>query len=193
MTGGSTLPGVDQLLTQQESFTSESFRLETLQSYAGSGEADGIAAFQRGDTEPPPDPDEDEYAAMLRTHTAEGRKHRRVHLVTEPVSDYMAYELCWEYGPHVAAGEDISIVPVRQPSDWPGGVPQVDFFLFDWETLFVQHYADDGLWLGVQHVRDSRRIEQARHVRELVLEHAMPWREYMARHPQLVARLPKGA
>lgn len=193
MSDGTTLPGVDQLLTHQGSFARESFRLETLQSYSGSGEDAGIAAFQRGDAEPPPDPEEEEYVAMLRSHTAAGRIHRRAHLITEPVSEYVAYELCWEYGPHVAAGEDIRIIPVCQSEDWPDGVPRQDFFLFDEETLFVQRYADDGLWLGVQHVRDPHRIEQARHVRGLVLEHAMPWRAYIVRHPKLVARLPKGA
>jgi hypothetical protein len=119
--------------------------------------------------------------------------HRRVHLVTEPVSDYVAYELCWEYGPHIAAGEDIRIIPVRQPNDWPDDVQQEDFFLFDNEILFLQHYDNDGLWLGVRHVRDPHRVSQARRVRDLVMERAIPWQDYMTRHPELVPRLPKGA
>lgn len=189
-----TLPGVAELLAQQDTFRSESFRLETLQSYAGSGEDAGIAAFHRGDPSPPPDPDEDDYVAMLRKHAAAGRIHRRIHVVVEPLSDYMAYELCWEYGPHVAAGEDIRIIPVRQASDWPDGVPQQDFFLFDERILFRQRYAADGWWLGLDApTTESWQVQHARQVRAAVLAQAMPWSEYIVRHPDLVARVPKEA
>ncbi|MGH3975900.1 MAG: DUF6879 family protein, partial [Pseudonocardiaceae bacterium] len=60
MTAGRQLPGVDQLVAALHAFQHSVFRLETLQVYAGSGEDEGIAAFHRGDPEPPPDPAVDE-------------------------------------------------------------------------------------------------------------------------------------
>ncbi len=74
-------PGVAELLERFRTFRYTVFRLETLQHYAGSGEDEGIAAFERGDPEPPPDPAEDEYAGMVRAHRRAGRSacwsHRR--------------------------------------------------------------------------------------------------------------------
>ncbi|MGH3932930.1 MAG: DUF6879 family protein, partial [Pseudonocardiaceae bacterium] len=108
------------------------FRLETLQTYKGSGEDECLAAFGRGAAEPPPDPAEDAWAAMLRAHRDAGRTQQRVHVVTEPLSDYLAYELTWEYGPHAAAGEDIRIIPAT--TGWVADVPSEDFWLFDSTT-----------------------------------------------------------
>src|SRR5919206_2515515 len=91
VTPGHRLPGVDQLVAAFHTFRYSVFRLETLQVYAGSGEDEGIAAFYRGDTDPPPDPAEDEWAALLRANRDVGRLQQRVHVVTEPISDYLAY------------------------------------------------------------------------------------------------------
>jgi hypothetical protein len=114
-------PGVDQLVAAFHTFWYSVFHLETLQVYAGSGEDEGIAAFHRGHPEPPPDPVEDEWAARLRANRDAGRIQQRVHVVTEPFTDYLAYELTWEYGLHAAAGEDIRIIrsPAAGPMTYP--------------------------------------------------------------------------
>lgn len=190
MTTGRQLPGVDQLVAAFHTFRYSVFRLETLQLYAGSGEDQGIAAFQRGDPQPPPDPAEDEWAALLRAHRDAGRVQQRVHVVTEPITDYLAYELTWEYGPHTAAGEDIRIIPVT--GRWPDDVPQSDFTLFDSRFLFRLNYDPDGTWLGAEPVTDYPTVVAACFARDAALHHAMPWAEYIARHPNLVRRLPKG-
>jgi len=180
-------PGDPELSRWFRRFRYSVFRLETLQTYAGSGEDDGIAAFGRGDPEPPPDPAEDEWAAMLRAHRDAGRIQQRVHVVTEPVSDYLAYELTWEYGPHAAAGEDIRIIPVT--TGWPADVPSKDFWLFDSATLFDMHYHTGGHWLGSEAVTDPARIVAACFARDAALYHSIPWRAYLAEHPELERRL----
>jgi hypothetical protein len=82
-----------------------------------------------------------------------GRTQQRVHVVTEPLTDYLAYELTWEYGLHAAAGEDIRIIPLDT---------------------------------------DHATVVMACFTRDAALHQAMPWAEYMTRHPDLVRRLPKG-
>ncbi|MGH8573931.1 MAG: DUF6879 family protein, partial [Gammaproteobacteria bacterium] len=190
MTAGRQLPGVDQLVAALHAFQHSVFRLETLQVYAGSGEDEGIAAFHRGDPEPPPDPAEDEWAALLRANRDAGRTQQRVHVVTEPLTAYLAYELTWEYGLHTAAGEDIRIIPVT--GRWPHEVPRSDFTLFDSRLLFQLNYALDGTWLGAKLVTDPATVVAACFTRDAALHQAMPWAEYMTRHPELVRRLPKG-
>lgn len=99
------------------------------------------------------------------------------------------YELCWEYGPHTAAGEDIRIIPVT--GGWPDDVPPADFTLFDSRLLFRLDYAPDGAWLGAELINDPADVAAACFARDAALHHTMPWAEYMPRHPDLVRRLPK--
>ncbi|MGQ0718251.1 MAG: DUF6879 family protein [Pseudonocardiales bacterium] len=190
MTAGHQLPGVDQLVAAFHTFRYSVFRLETLQTYTDAVEDQGLAAFHRGDPEPPPDPVEAEWAALLRAHRDAGRTQQRVHVVVEPITDYLAYELTWEYGPHTAAGEDIRIIPVTDR--WPSDVPRSDFTLFDSRLLFQLNYAPEGVLLGAQPVTDAASVAAACAAREAALHQAVPWAEYLARYPELAQRLPKG-
>lgn len=190
MTAGRQLPGVEQLVAAFHTFKYSVFRLETLQVYADAVEDAGITAFHRGDPEPPPDPVEEEWAAMLRAHRDAGRVQQRVHVVTEPITDYLAYELTWEYGLHTVAGEDIRIIPVTDR--WPDDVPRFDFTLFDSQTLFQLNYVPDGTLLSAELVTDAADVVAACFARDAVLHHAMPWREYVSDYPDLIRRLPKG-
>ena len=126
---------------------------------------------------------------MLRAHRDAGRTQQRVHVVREPVSDYLAFELTWEYGPHTTAGEDIRIIPVTDA--WPDDVPSRDFWLFDSRRLFHLAYDDAGNWLGAQRNTDPTAITHACFVREAALHQATPWADYMATKPDLRKRLPK--
>lgn len=170
-------------------FRSSVFRLETLQVYRGSGEEDAIAAFQSGLAEPPDDPEQADWEEMIRANLRAGRVMQRVHVVVEPLSPYMRFELTWAYAPNAAAGEDIRIIPVRE-NEWPPELPRQDFWLFDDIELFAAHYADDGMWLGVEPVTDPAQVEVARRLRDVALRLARPWREYMAARPELAARIP---
>src|SRR4051794_39747787 len=106
--------------------TSSWFRLEALQRYDVEYEREDFAAFLRGeqlDTTPGP------WQVTLRDHVAAGRRLARVHVLEEPLSDYVRYEL-QAYVPNVDAGEDVRVLAVRR-GEWPDGVPRHDFWLFD--------------------------------------------------------------
>ncbi len=117
----------------------------------------------------------------------------RVHVVTEPLSDYMRFELTWGYQPNVTAGEDIHILPVAEGESWPD-LPRYDYWLFDSCELYRMHYADDdaGTWLGVEHVINPAEVVQAGAWRDIAWHHAIPWRDYVRVHPELVEHLPAG-
>lgn len=173
-------------------FRYSAFRLETLQDYDGSGEDEEIAAFLAGRPRPPLDPEHEQWASVLRDHRRSGRVVQRVHVVTEPVSDYARWELTWGYAPSVEAGEDIRIIPVRGGEGWPLDVPQHDFWLFDACELYDMHYDPGGMWLGVEPVTDPARVAAACHWRDAALHHAVAWRRYMQARPQLAAHLSGG-
>src|SRR5262249_3256297 len=105
------------------------------------------------------------------------------------LTDYLAYELCWEYAPHTAAGEDIRIIPVT--GHWPEDVPRSDFTLFDSQLLFRLHYTAEGTLLGAEPATDPADVAAACRARDAALRQAVPWAEYMSRHRALARRLPK--
>lgn len=165
------------------------FRLETLQVYRGSGEDDAIAAFNAGASTPPPDPEQDAWEEMIRAHRRGGRAMQRVHVVVEPLTAYMRFELTWAYAPNAAAGEDIRIIPTTAAS-WPAGLPHLDFWLFDSAEMFDALYDAAGLWLGLAPVAAPARIAQACRWRDTALRLGRLWADYVQARPDLLDRLP---
>ena len=168
---------------QFREFSYTAYRLETLQSYAGSGEDEDLAAFAAGRPEPG-SPEKDEWTAMIAANHRAGRIQQRVHVVTEPLTDYMRFELTWAYAPNVAAGEDIRIIPIPA-GDWPFDIPHLDYWLFDSRDLYINRYTEDGTWLGAEPVEDPDQIVSACYWRDAALYRAVPWRQYIATRPEL--------
>ena len=169
-----------------EAYSYSVFRLETLQSYGGSGEDDDLAAFTAGSPRLGAQ-GRDRWTSLLTAARRAGKVQQRVHVVREPLGSYLEYELTWQYGPNSAAGEEIGIIPVTG-DQWPGDLPRYDFWLFDSSVLYMMIY-DDGTWLGAQPVTDPARIIQACRWRDAALYHATPWREYIESCPELKRHL----
>jgi hypothetical protein len=157
-------------------FQREAFRLETLDWYDSPGTDERVRRFLAGQ---PDDPairaGWDELLAEAR---AAGKRMSRVHVVTEPLSDYLRFELDFYRG-SAAAGEDIRILPRSRVTglDLPG----FDFWLMDGTTAAVMTYGDRGLWLGVQVVTDPGFAARCRTWRDTAMACAMTLRDYTAR------------
>jgi hypothetical protein len=166
------------------------FRLETLQSYGDSGEDPALAAFLAGQPHLIT-PAKHTWTALVRDRRAAGCVMQRVHVVTEPITDYLRFELTWGYQPNVEAGEDIRIVAVTVGRQWPPELPErTDFWLFDLSVLFALRYDQNGAWLATEEVTAPATVEQACAWRETALHRALPWRRYIDMHPQLIESLP---
>jgi len=154
------------------------FRLETLQRYDVPYERGDFAAFRRGeplDTTPGP------WQATIREHVTAGRQLARVHVIDEPVSDYVRYELA-AYEPNVEAGEDVRVIPVRGGA-WPPGVPRHDFWLFDDGRLWLMDYDAMGVFQAARLVDDPGTVAQHRQWRDAALARAVSLADYAAPHP----------
>ncbi|MGH3815796.1 MAG: DUF6879 family protein, partial [Pseudonocardiaceae bacterium] len=169
-------------------FAHSVFRLETLQVYRGQRDLDLLGLFLGGKPRPP-DPAKDEWIAMIAANARAGKTVQRVHVVREPLSEYLRFELTWGYEPNVAAGEDVRIIAVSEGDPWPGELPQHDYWLFDSSELYDMHYDGDGVWLGAEHVTDPRRIVDACRWRDAALHFGAPWSVYVHSKPQLVRHL----
>lgn len=170
-----------------ERFRYSMYRLETLQVYGGSGEDDAVAAFAAGRPQPPI-PAMDRWASLISAGRAAGKVHQRVHVVTEPLTNYMRYEIAWAYQQSTAAGEDVRIIPVNA-GDWPTDIPRADYWLFDSSDLYLMRYDAAGMWLGAEHVTDPWQIIAACRERDAAWRQAIPWREYVASQPELASRV----
>lgn len=177
-------PGSTAFKERFEQFRYSVFRLETLQNYGNSGEDPALEAFRAGRPHLVT-PGKRNWTAMIRANAHASRTLQRVHVVTEPISDYLRFELTWGYWPNVEAGEDIRIIPIGEGERWPMDLPHRDYWLFDSRELYDMHYDPDGTWLGTEPVTDPARIVEANAVRDAALFHAAPWSEYVGEHPEL--------
>src|SRR6476661_1142875 len=122
-------PGAPEFSVWFRQFSRSCFRLETLQCYGASGEDDSIRAFLAGQS-PQPHPGKREWMALVGAGIRDGRTMQRVHVVIEPLTDYLRFEVAWSYAHSVAAGEEVRIISLAEGESWPPGVPMCDFWLF---------------------------------------------------------------
>ena len=179
-------PGVEAMLLDFDRAAHSVFRLETLQVYRGSGEEEAITAFQAGRPVLEDDEEHRWYARMLADAAARGCRNSRVHLVIEPLTDYLRFELLGAYPFNVAHGEHVGILPIPH-QEWPAELPQQDFWLFDSARLYDLHYGDDGTWLGAELTTDPARVLDACRWREIALHRAIPWQQYVHSAPGTAA------
>ena len=176
-------PELRRLLT---GFRHTAFRLETLQRYAMPYEAEPLRRFLAGEP-PPEDPDKEQWLRRVRAAAAAGKRMRRVHVVIEPLSDYLRFELAWEYSSNVAAGEQIGIIPTA-PGTWPAEVPRHDYWLLDSQTLAIMRYDGEGHLLSVELEDDPVTVVRHNYWRDAAWHQAIPYEAYMGRHGDLQRR-----
>lgn len=151
------------------------FRLETLQRYDARYERDEFAAFLRGE---PVDRTPGPWQAMIGEHVAAGRRLERVHVIEEPLSDYIRYELA-AYPTNIEAGEDVRVIPARAGA-WPADVPRHDYWLFDDADLWLMDYDEAGALRAVELVDDPAVLDEHRRWRDAALAQSIAVADYAA-------------
>lgn len=171
-----TDPGWRRLFTD---LRSSWFRLETLQSYAVDYENDSYRQFRRTgrvDLEP------DGWQQMITDHVRARRTLQRVHVVLEPLSEYVRYEMASFYSLNGRAGEDIRILPVGKR--WPDDLPErYDYWLFDDADLWEMEYDHGGAFIAARRVDDAEQIDQCRRWRDRAVTRSVGLQEYSYRSP----------
>lgn len=185
-------PGAPEFSERFRGFRYTCYRLETLPVYRSSGEDAALAAFLAGRPWPA-SPGHEQWQAMVRANIAAGRRMQRVHVVSEPLTDYLRLELTWGYAVNADAGEDIGVIPVREGEGWPVDVPRQDYWLFDSQELWLMAYDSQGTWLGQRLVTDPQTVLAACFWRDAALHQAVSWRDYIAGRPELARHLPAPA
>lgn len=177
MTRKDIRPGSAEYRGLFSSVTTSAFRLETLQAYDVPAEHDAFRRFAAGEAQAKPDLSD--WCDRVRRAAVAGCRYSRVHVVTEPLTAYIRFELA-AYADTSAAGEQIMIVPVREGS-WPARLPRADFWLFDDSVLLNLAYNQAGQLTGAS-VIDSGNpvVEEARRIRGEAISLAVPYADYAA-------------
>ncbi len=171
-----------ELRTALTGFEHTAFRLELLPFYAEDAESDALQAFADG-REPDVYPGKQRWQEAVRAAASGGRIMQRVHVVSEPLSVYLRFEIGWSYPLNHEAGEDIRILRREHA---PTAVTSAgDYWLLDSRTLIRMLY-NGGELAAIDHVTDPDIIVAAGYGRDAALHHAVPLTQYLtAQGPQL--------
>jgi hypothetical protein len=157
------------------SFAHSAFRLEQLDYYVAPNETEPYERFLSGQA-----PDaawREPWKRFVRNARSTGRQMSRVHILTEPLTDYAMFELTCSYPANVDAGEDVLILPRSRA----GGLdlPEQDFWLFDSARAAVMSYDDAGNWLDVRIVDDRPTVGLYCRARDMALARATPLHDFL--------------
>lgn len=156
----------------------EAWRLETLPQYLVPQEAEEFAAFREG--RPPSPHTASSYMERVSRQRAEGKSNGRVHIVTQPLSEYLQFEFSRYYGMHVEAGEEIRILDVTNRPNPLDGVQ--DFWMFDQVEVVLMNYEADGRQIN-REVFEGDASQFVEYKRIAVVE-SVPFREYVNGGPR---------
>lgn len=151
--------------------------LEMRDTYGVENEIEGFAAWKQGRRLDPEDRGSwwRPWLDLVQEVTAKGVVIRRARIVSEPVSDYIAFEHSGTFT-NVAAGEQIRWLPRRSASDL--ALPGNDFWLFDGRLVQFNVFDGVGRWVHTDQTEDPAAVELCASAFEAVWDRAIPHEKY---------------
>ncbi|MFJ6612498.1 DUF6879 family protein [Streptomyces sp. NPDC091289] len=151
--------------------------LEMRDGYGVENEIEGFTAWKQGHRLNPEDKGSwwRPWLDLVQEVTAKGVVIRRARIVSEPVSDYIAFEHSGTFT-NVAAGEQIRWLPRRGASDL--ALPGNDFWLFDGRLVQFNIFDGIGRWVHTDQTEDPDVATLCASAFEAVWERAIPHEKY---------------
>nr|WP_245240715.1 DUF6879 family protein [Streptomyces spiramenti] len=145
--------------------------------YGVDNEIEGFAAWKQGHRLNPDDRGSwwRPWLDLVQEVTAKGVVIRRARIVSEPVSDYIAFEHSGTFT-NVAAGEQIRWLPRRSASDL--ALPGNDFWLFDGRLVQFNVFDGVGRWVHTDQTEDAAVAKLCASAFEAVWERGIPHEKY---------------
>ncbi|MFL1381433.1 MULTISPECIES: DUF6879 family protein [unclassified Nocardiopsis] len=159
-----------------DDFRTQVFRMETLDFYDSPSERVPLANFRQG--RPQDASWLGPWSERVRSARDRGALFRRVHVVDEPLTEYLVFELTCAYPSNIRAGEEIGVLPREIAKELH--IPDEDYWLFDDDRTGVMVYGDDGALRHVEVTTDPVLVGEHVRRREAVLAQATPLQQYMA-------------
>ena len=121
------------------------------------------------------DHEERDWVRYIRGLREAGIPFERVRMLTEPLTDYLAWMLA-NTNPNVDAGEDIRWLTENKAREL--GAPDYDFYIFDDDRVVILNF-EDMVLTGAEAIDDEDVVAEHRAWREKVWPHAVKHREYL--------------
>lgn len=115
---------------------------------------------------------------LIREVTGRGVRARRARVISEPVTDYIAFEHATT-GSNVTAGEQVRWLPRRNASDLL--LPGNDCWVFDAKLVRFAYFSGSGEFLATEVSDDPVVVKQCVAAFEAVWERAVPHGKYQFR------------
>lgn len=120
----------------------------------------------------------DSWYADIRSGTAAGRRYGRVRVLTDPLTDYLRFELSFTHL-NVAAGEDVRVLSAERAHQLD--LPRDDFWLFDADAddawAAAMHFGPGG-FTHADIVTDTAALDRFREIRDRACEDAILFEEF---------------
>lgn len=158
----------------RENYRTRCFRLETHQHLDIESDREDYQRYFAGEPEPPRP-----WLETLRRYAAEGKQRDRVHVVDEPLSDYLRFCIEWGYLGNAEAGERIRIVEKESGPDLGGQ----DFWIVEDEILLM-YYDGDGRFVGAEPLDDPAEVRRLRKVARTAWDAGIDVIDWWREHPQ---------
>jgi hypothetical protein len=156
-------------------YARSAFRLEAQQTYSNDAEDAAVARFVAGEAH---DLEFSWALPKIQQQVAAGRTQTTVRVVQEPLTDYTRFELA-VFPEFAAAGEDIRII-AADAAQWPAGVPQHDYWLFDDRAVWRMHYDEHQRFAGAELLEGEAAISDHLQWRDRAVALSVPLHEYLA-------------
>ena len=165
-----------------DTFQISAFHLETHQTYAVSEEDERLRAFREGLPRPERSIRTSPWLRRIALTTAVGKQWSRVHLIREPLSDYLRYQLIG-YVESQAVGEEIRLASLDNRPELAELGP--DSWLFDAGTPgasgVLLRFDPSGNPLGIAAVEQGA-VSEVERQREVALRYSVSLADYLISH-----------
>lgn len=175
-----TVTTLEQLAQEFDGlFERRVFRLEALDYYDAENEHEPYARFLAG--QPVAPAWREPWKARVRAIRESGRTMQRVHIVSEPLTDYIRFSLLHGYPANVEAGEDVRILSAAIAPAL--AILRADFWLFDDGPVALLEYDKTaGSVKRVKVYSDPEYVAFFRKTRDATFGAATPLAQYVAEH-----------
>jgi len=153
-------------------------RLETRQRYAVPWEEEDLAAWRRGEHEPPT-PQRDRTMETLRLVTESGRRIGRVRFVELPLTEYSRHEFEVAYPRLTKAGEEIHVLDRALHPEFDH--VREDFVVFDDTSVMWYRYTAEDILTGYDYTEEPDVVRECVALAEEVRAAAVRYHEFLPR------------
>lgn len=156
-------------------------RVQTLDFYGVASDGDDFHRYMAGAAEPAT-PGKQAWLKKLRDDANQGRIRRNVHVVREPLTDYLRYQFEWGYVYNVKAGQDVRVLAVEDTAAARHLFHVGDFNVVEHKDVARLRYGADGAFLGAVQVGADAADGYAA-LAELAWELATPFTAWWTQRP----------